>query len=285
MIIATLATNLAQNDLRIFVQTLALWNKELPTLYLYADDTLPPVEYGGRLVRSSALNKYTGYNRTQMEKMPSTSASSLWMEFQMEKLNLLDWVFASDPEAEKGVFYFDADICFLGPLPEVPSYAEVAISPHMIYKPDTKRSGVYNAGFLWMKTKAAVDAWRAACPTSRYFEQAALECFDSWNNVYHFPVQHNYGWWRFFQGDKGYASTKDEWAITNIPNHSGLLVQGIPVCSVHTHWKGNDYQLMVHFNAFLVNLLMKMAKTSKNVVQVLNIIMAPDSTQSKPATT
>jgi hypothetical protein len=189
----------------------------------------------------------------------------------MEKLNLLDWALDSEPDAE-GVFYCDADISFLGPLPSVPSYAKVAISPHMINLSQQKLYGTYNAGFVWVKTKEAVAAWRAACPTSRHFEQAALECFDAWENVYHFPVQHNYGWWRFFMGDKPYNLIKDEWTLADIENHVGLMVQGIPICSIHTHWTRNDYPPMPHFNAFVRSLLMSKGLTSENAAKFFKII-------------
>ena len=278
--IATLATNLAYDDLKVFLGTLSLWCKdEYPTIYLYADDLLPAVEeglYPGRIVRLNALNKYSSYNRRQMELMQSSLYSSLWLEFQAEKLNLLDWVFISEPTAlDHGVFYFDADICFLGALPEVNSNALVGLSPHMIRDEDEAKFGKYNAGFLWMKTPEAVAEWRKACPKSRFFEQAALECFDTpeWcNKVYMFPVQHNYGWWRLWQGKRAVKDLMAEWSMQRSAKHSGILVQNEPLCSIHTHWKERFDRSTHTFNMMVIKQLEVLAPFHIPAQKVLNIV-------------
>ena len=277
MIIATLATKLAYNDLRIFLSTLALWNKaDYPTVYLYADDALPPIEYPGRLVRISALNKYSSFNRKKMETMPSTTQSSLWLEFQMEKLNLLEWVFNSEPDAkETGVYYLDADICFLGPLPSIPQGTLVALSPHMIRNEDTAKFGKYNAGFLWVKTPDVVNAWRAACPNSRFFEQAALECFDSpaWSkSLYNFPIQHNYGWWRLWQGTMSSKELIAQWSMQRSAKHSGIIVDNEPLCSVHTHWHERFDRATFSFNNLIIQRLETLAPFHAPADKLLEII-------------
>jgi len=277
--IATLATNLAYDDLKVFLGTLSLWSKdEYPTIYLYADDLLPAVEglYPGRLVRLNALNKYSSYNRRQMELLPSSLYSSLWLEFQAEKLNLLDWVFASEISAtEDGVFYFDADICFLGPLPQVDSDAVVGLSPHMIRDADEAKFGKYNAGYLWMKTPVAVAEWREACPGSRFFEQAALECFDTpaWSKKVHlFPVQHNYGWWRLWQGKRPVKDLMAEWSMQRSAKHSGIIIQDAPLCSVHTHWTERFDRSTHTFNMMIIKQLEVLAPFHIPAQKVLDIV-------------
>ena len=277
MIIATLATNLAFNDLTIFLKSLALWNKtEYPTIYLYTDDDMPDPIYDGPIVVNRVLNKYSSFNRKKMESMPSTKYSSLWFEFQAEKLNLLDWVFSCEPNAkEKGVFYFDADICFLGPLPTIPANRLVALSPHMIRDEDTAKFGKYNAGFLWVKTPDVVDAWRKACPTSRFFEQAALECFDGpeWSSSLHtFPIQHNYGWWRMWQGKASSKELMSEWSMQRNAKHSGILVQNEALCSVHTHWTERFDRATFNFNAFIIKSLEILAPFHEPADKLLNIV-------------
>ena len=280
--IATLATNLAYNDLKVFLATLALWCKDdYPVVYLYGDDFLPSLGalYPGRIVQTSALNKYSTYSRRQMEQMSSTLYSSFWLEFQAEKLNLLDWVFSCEPSAEDhGVFFFDADICFLGPLPTIDTDAVVGLSPHMIRDADEAKFGKYNAGFLWMKTPKAVNAWRAACPSSRFYEQAALECFDSdeWSNkVYMFPVQHNYGWWRLWQGKRPVKDLMNEWSMQRNSKHSGLIVQDKPLCSIHTHWTERFDRSTHEFNMMIIKRLEVLAPfhtPAQKVLDIVNII-------------
>lgn len=275
--IATLATNLAYNDIKIFFSSLSLLYKDdYPTVYLYTDDALPGIEYNGKLVRKSALNKYSSYTRPQMERMPSLKYSSLWFEFQAEKLNLLDWVFEFEQDARKeGVFYFDADICFLGPLPIVPTTAKVGLSPHMIKDSDEARFGKYNAGYIWMKDPDVVAAWRNACPTSRFFEQAALECFDSdvWvHHVHMFPVQHNYGWWRLWQGKKSAPELLNDWYMEKIDGCSGLMIQDSPLCSVHTHFHEKRDRATCEFNTMIIKRLEILAPFHKHADLILPII-------------
>jgi hypothetical protein len=204
------------------------------------------------------------------------SNHTLWYEFQMEKLNLLDWVFEADPETatRDGVFYLDSDICFFGPLPTPPPTMTVGLSPHYIRSRDEARFGRYNGGFLWFKEQRAVKAWRAACPTSRFHEQAAIECFDEakWSDrVYVFPPQVNYGWWRMFQSDTDAELLKSAWRIRRNPANSGIEVDGQPLLSAHTHWHSKNY-VMRMFNGFVRDLLKKIEPSHRPAKRLFLII-------------
>jgi hypothetical protein len=258
--VATLATNHALADLRIFLKTLALWNSELPTIYMFTDSpveaALPSLQYPGQIIHKNVLQQYSGINRSQMEKIKGQQYGSLWFDFQAEKINLLQWAFDS---GAPNVFFFDSDICFFAPLPKIPDGTLVALSPHLIRPGDEARFGKYNGGFLWMGTSTAVEAWRAACPESRFFEQAALECFNSpeWK-LYEFPIQHNYGWWRLWQGRASHVEMKAGWSINRNKSPSGILVNGEPLCSVHTHWTEKGDLATAEFNQFVLNMLGKL---------------------------
>ena len=283
MFVATLATKLALNDLRIFLKTISLWSTdEFPTIYLFADSAvisaIPSFAYAGKIISKDVLNIYSQYNRAQMERIPGKLYPSLWFEFQAEKLALLQWVFDSESTAtDAGVFYFDADICFLGPLPTIPIGSNVGLSPHNIRETDEAKYGRYNAGYIWMKTSLAIEAWRQGCKTSRFFEQAALEYFDtdSWTEggVYKFPIQHNYGWWRLWQGRKPADEQKKEWSIFRNSAHSGILVNREPLCSVHTHWLDGGDHAVKEFNMFILNFLNKLSgktQTARLLIQTLS---------------
>jgi hypothetical protein len=280
-VIATLATNHALDDLKVFLSSLELWSEA--TVYIYADTLvakfLKSFSYKGKIIVRSALDVYSGKTRLQMEKIPGKiPGKSLWFEFQMEKLELLRWVFASEAAAAtSGVFYLDSDICFFGPLPSVPSSYEVAVSPHMIRRRDEALYGKYNAGYMWVRTEEAVDAWRQACVTSRFFEQAALEIFDSeeWSaRTYQIPVQNNYGWWRMFQAEFPFGDLQKKWSIFRRSEHSGILVDGVPLASVHTHWKTGDVTTAT-FNRFVKIFLTKLASSHPPAKKLLNIIHGP----------
>ena len=256
-IIATLCTNNSYQDLKLFLKSLSLcYSKaDAPTIYLYTDsETMASVIADGYflyIVFNTCLDLYSGLTRQDMEAVRRPT-KTLWYEFQMEKLNLLDWVFQSEPDCTEGVFYLDSDICFFGPLPPIPSTATVALSPHYIRKHDESRFGRYNGGFLWMRHSQAVQTWRAACPTSRFHEQAALECFDGaeWKGKVHtFPQQVNYGWWRMFQGSVSPLELQAKW--TSSP--TGIMVDGVPLQSVHTHFYKPSERACQIFNDFVIS--------------------------------
>lgn len=277
--VCTLATNHALQDLQCFLKSLMLWNASAPpTIYLFADAAIaaaiPAMKYGGKIVVKEALNPYSGKTRLEMERI-AVGEKTLWYEFQMEKLALLEWVFASEATAsEVGVFYLDADICFFGQLPAIPAGRDVAVSPHMICKRDEAKYGAYNAGYVWMRSTEAVEAWRTASKTSRFFEQAALEVFDeaAWTGrVDTLPVQNNYGWWRMFQADTDYPTLQKAWGLKRDPNSSGIVIGGLPLLSVHTHWVTGDYTTGA-FNAFVRQILEKLAPRHDPAKRLLSII-------------
>jgi len=259
-----------------------LWNSVVPpTVYIFADkvvaDAISSIGYTGNLVVKTSLDAYSYKTRAEMERTLATQEKSLWYEFQMEKIRLLNWVFSSESSASQvGVFYFDADICFFGELPSVQDGFDVAVSPHMICKMDETRYGRYNAGYFWTRTLDAVQAWRSACMTSRFFEQAALEVFDSdeWSGVgrvYKFPIQMNYGWWRMFQSDTDYAELQKSWGIRRNAKYSGITVDGQPLISVHTHWTTANFTTGL-FNNFIKNFLKKIAPMHEPAKRLLSIL-------------
>jgi hypothetical protein len=270
-IVATLATAKSLPDLRIFLKTLQLWNRPVPTVYLYADTAVAATEllYTGEIHVKDALSAYSAFTRPQMERMPGRYGS-LWAQFMAEKIALLEWVFAAAPAAAKdGVFFLDADICFFGPLPAVPPGHTVALSPHMIRHTDEARYGTFNGGFLWFKEPQALQRWRAACEGSRFFEQAALEVFAEDADLYCFPIQNNYGWWRLWQAPESPEVRMRAWGIRRGDSGSaGITVEGAPLLSVHTHWADQSLDTQ-GFNAFVTDLLKKLAAVNHGPAKAL----------------
>jgi len=261
-IIATLSTNQSYQDLKIFLTSLSLHYTpaNAPTVYLFCDaEIMAKVladNYNIFIVFNECLDDYSGKTRAEMELQRRPNGKTLWYEFQMEKLNLLDWVFTADPDTAttEGVFYLDSDLCFFAPLPKIPDHVKVAVSPHMIRQRDEARFGKYNGGCLWVCTQRAINAWREACPASRFHEQAALECFDEpeWSNIiYHFPAQVNYGWWRMWQGSTHPSELQAKWAVTE----TAVTIDSQPLQTVHTHFYNPSDMATKTFNNFVINKL------------------------------
>jgi len=278
--VATLATQKSFPDLQIFLKSLQLWNPlNPPTVFLYTDaevaNAVSDINYKGALYTKVVLQQYSGLSRAEMERRPGLFGS-LWFQFMAEKIRLLEWVFIVEATAsERGVFFFDSDICFFGPLPVVPPHATVALSPHMIREADEALYGAFNGGFLWVKNTGALDTWREACNKSRFYEQAALEVFQSAEHnktLYTFPVQHNFGWWRLWQGRSAAADIKKGWTIRRDSSHSGILVDGAPLMSVHTHFGPGQLADAAAFNDFVLEKLRLLAKAHAPARALLRIL-------------
>ena len=259
--VCTIATSSAVPDLRVFLSTLELFNSPAPTVYLLCDSAIheSPPQYKGTLKTTPALDKYKNYNRAQMEMTRGTAYKTMWEDFMMEKATVMELAFA-DP-LTKGLFFCDSDICFLGPLPQ--PTCEIGVCPHMIRPQDEQRFGKYNAGFVYTTDKTFPEKWRIAAKTSRYYDQAALEDIVAaapLDDVYDFPVQTNYGWWRMFQGTQPAQTLLNQWSIFRRENHSGICVSGEPLLSVHTHFAEVRDAATREFNKIVFLFLCRLGK-------------------------
>jgi len=229
----------AYEDFLLFVKTLAKWHPS-STLYVYTDTQTAP---SFKTIKSTltikirhAMDAYQGLTRPQMEKMPGKQYDSLFKDYTYEKAAVLDWMFETQ---NSGVWFMDADISHLAPLPEIPAGTQLALSPHMIKAADEAKFGKYNAGFMWINDKSLIQTWRAYGKESRFYEQAALE--DLKNHVsplgfYEFPIQVNFGWWRLFQSDTSTHEIQKRFSIFRNDNSIGIRLDGKPLQSIHTHW-------------------------------------------------
>jgi len=259
--IAMIATKPVLDDLKHFFQSLQVWSPICPTIYILCDTPvskwLKEVNYPAPLHTFVDLDAFTDLTRQQMEQLPSTQGfPNLFYDFTVTKCDVFEKAFQTgSPDLQHGLLFCDADIFWLGPLPTIPSTATVGLSPHMIRQIDESKYGTYNAGFLWLKDMSLVPVWRKACRRSRFFEQAALEelvARTDGSNVHTFGPEHNYGWWRLYQSSLPIEQRKAEWTIKRDAQHrhSGLLVQGQPLSSIHTHWKTTDFTIR-EFNTWI----------------------------------
>jgi len=286
--IALLANDAAIYDLSLFLASFQVWNLELPPIYLYCSsgvlsylDTNEP--YKGKLIVKVALDSYATLTRAQMEALPSKEGlSNLFHDFTEEKCGLVSWALKSLPEDVRlrGVLFCDADLFWLGQMPSIPEGKTLALSQHMIRQRDEDRYGMYNAGLLWTNQLTMPDAWKRACKSSRFFEQAALEVLadsTSEKELYEFGSEVNYGWWRMFQGTKSADVQKAAWSVKKDSDqtHSGLTVYGKPVRCIHTHWNPQD-NVSLAFNLWMLERLKGLKGQSKvqALLQILSTAQA-----------
>jgi hypothetical protein len=267
-VIATLATGTVKSDLGLFLFTLSLWNTSPPTVYLLCDqaiaDAVSSFHYPGKIVTRVGLDAYSGLTRAQMERIPGVY-KNLFFDLCVEKTNVMKWVFETAPNiSETGVLYCDCDICFLAPLLDIPETATLAVSHHQIRPQDEALYGKYNGGVLWAKTVQSIHTWIDACKTSRFVDQAAIEDLVTATDpatTYQIPRIQNYGWWRMFQGTRPAADLQAEWSMNRnkAAGGSGILVNGEPLGSIHTHF-GETRDLVTNaFNVWVLGWLRKLA--------------------------
>jgi hypothetical protein len=274
-IIATLATGPAIKDLRVMLKSLEIFNANPPTVYLYCDTSIasaiPSLAYRGVLVHKVCLDHYAGLSRQIMELTPGKKFRNQWFDFMTEKITLIRWIFETDPVASTaGVMFCDADICFMGPLPQIPVNTQVALSPHDIRLADEKRFGRYNGGFLWMSDSSFADIWWDSCKDARFYEQSALEdVADKADSLYEFPITENYGWWRLCQNVESPAVRASEWGINRMKGGSGITVRGEPLGSVHTHFFQKGDAATSYFNDLVKGFLKKLADSHPPAKRIL----------------
>jgi len=253
--VATLATNLSIGDLKVFLATLALFNSSKPTVYLLCDtqtkETIVKADLYDKIVYSTELDQYSGKSRISMERTSGLRYKTRWEDFMMEKASVLEQAFTA---GEKRVFFFDSDICFMGPLPVLPPTVRLGLCRHMIKLQDEARYGTYNAGFVYTTDPNMPQLWRSASTRSRYYDQAALEEVEqnySAGEILHLPMQNNYGWWRMFQGSESSQIILSRWSMNPAPMTSGITIMGEPLLSIHTHWGETDINPTSMFNKYV----------------------------------
>ena len=267
----------ALQDFRIFTTSLAVWH---PTaeLYVYTDSKTDvkscaaAVKWNGQLHIKPAMDSYASKSRPEMEALPGRKYDSLFKDYTYEKAAVMEWMFADG--APEGVWFLDADITLLAPLPQIPETATVALSPHYIRQADCALYGKYNAGFMWFKDSSLLEVWRNAAQTSRFFEQAALEVVATaaGHCLYEFPIQVNFGWWRMFQSPESPPTVQSKFSVNRTDKSIGIRYDGAALQSVHTHWKiPSGDRSMLEFNAWFKKYLerFKMHKPVANVLRIL----------------
>lgn len=228
------------SELQICLTTLETWHPDA-RVYIATDSAAyPALRYSGSLTLIQSMAAYAGLRRADMEAMPGRLYPSLFTDFTFEKAALLQHVLTTVPEArEQGVWFLDADITLLAPLPAIPATARIALSPHAIRAADEARYGRYNAGFLWVRDPVLLDVWRAAGHTSHFYEQAALEAVAGAcrpEELHEFPPSVNFGWWRMYQADAPPATVQSRFSLHRSDRSVGIRYGDVPLQSVHTHW-------------------------------------------------
>lgn len=236
---STLATGTAIKDLELFYYSLRRFYPDTP-VYLICDAEIHRwaiTQQDHNLITLMSLDKYSGMNRSQME------AAGTWCDFMLEKCSVIDAALAD----HANTLFLDCDQCVMSHIHVEP--CEVGLSPHHIKKQNEQRYGKYNAGFVFVASPKFTNWWRQNTPGSKYMEQGVLEQAHTEFDIWEFPIQHNYGWWRLYECDD--PSSRESLFAYDLR----LTYDGLPVTTLHTHFFDDSFIYTAKFNKFIMNLM------------------------------
>jgi len=247
----------ALKDFRVLLFTLEQYYKDPPTVYVFTNSATvwKNVMYKGVLNIKETLNDYQNLSRAQLERLPGQRFKTRWTDFMCEKISALRFAFKEHSGSE-GVWFLDADITLLGPLPLLPADCDLGLSPHYIRPQDEAKYGRYNGGFVWMRDPKFLDVWEEATKTSRFYEQAALETVATRaEHLHEFPIQVNFGWWRLWQSIEDSSVIQSQLGFNRNGGGIGLTFRGAALGSLHTHWgEKTDYHTAT-FNKLILKFM------------------------------
>lgn len=200
------------------------------------------------------LDKYSNYNRKQMEK------HGIFTEFLLNKAKIMKYAL----KKEKDTLFLDNDIIIINPIQNIKSGTKLGVSKQYLVKESLEETGYYNAGMLWTCSKSVCDDWIKYTHTSRYFEQAAIENLVNKYSHFDFGEEYNVQCWRYFfnpdpQPFDSFFSSK--------PNDN-VYYKNKTLCCVHTHFRNLKF---INFNNLVIQHLTK-AKKYKELMIIYRII-------------
>jgi hypothetical protein len=249
--IATLSTKKSYCDLKILLKSISIFS---PTIKIYIiGDTyicnICKIDFPQlNIITISGLDKYTLYNREELEKM------NLWLEFMLEKCTIVDYALTEN----KNVLFLDADIILFNPIETIISpenlKKDMGLSKHLINNFEESLYGLYNGGFFYISNKNITPWWRKTSKSSTFYEQKAMDNIPLFFDCFFIEPQNNFGWWRLFQAPNPQA-TFNKFRIQN----NMIFYDNKPLNSIHTHLI-STFPYTVEFN----KIIMKFVELTNN---------------------
>jgi len=160
-------------------------------------------------------------------------------------------------DEHKYVLFVDSDIVFTNHCCSlfeefVESDLDVVASPHYQLAPEIDRDwGVFNVGFVLIKSKDLLNRWKEITLSKTYLyeqkplEVAMLEGKFKWDT---FPITYNMGWWRFNN-----QKTHNRFESLDCQRNK-ISYAGVPIISFHTHmFNTEDHPQCEELTKFLMN--------------------------------
>lgn len=243
----TFATKGAYSDLKLLLKSLEIYHNDIPVFILcdkWTDEQIEKDNYNLKIYKRVDLEKYCNMNREIMEK------NNLFTEFLLKKCDTIDYAMS----VYSNTLFIDGDIVLLNKFDlMVDMKYDVGLSPHNIFEETSKKFGIYNAGFMYIKNRNVTTFWRNKVNTyDGFVDQQALDYFKDEFSVYEFDDSYNFGWWRLFQCDNPQLRA-DSFTIDD----TTIYYEYKTLKCVHTHFYQQNDNQTIQFNQFIIGMLNK----------------------------
>jgi len=262
---ATLSTDSCKQELAGFLLSLSIHHPDAK-VYIMCDtktkEYYDDMSFKPRLQLKwfTSLDKYTAFNRAQMEAM------NIWSEFQMSKSHILDEAM----KIETDCLFLDSDIIITHTINDIDKSKALGVSPGFIQQEIADKYGFYNGGMLWISDKNIPNKWRQYTKTSRYYDQASIEDlhreYSQTNNVFDFGEEYNVQSWRFIIGKESGNQLMSY--IRADPQKGMLWYKNKPLKFLHTHF---NHPQFAQLNNYFIKLLTD-AKMYRELLSIFRCI-------------
>tara|TARA_Y100000780_G_C13691283_1_gene419655 strand:- start:1795 stop:3426 length:1632 start_codon:yes stop_codon:yes gene_type:complete len=233
----TICTKSCKQELIGFLLSLSLHHPNSNTYIVCDTETKEYIETSTPIPKLNIewhviLDKYSNYNRNQMERL------NIWSDFQMAKSISIEKAL----DKEDDTLFLDSDTIILDTL-YVDNSKQLGVSPQFIKKQHVDRTGYYNGGMLWTNQKSLPEKWRKYTNKSRYYDQASIEDLVKEYSFFEFGENYNLQTWRFFYGIE---NTQQIASNINIKENE-IYYKDKPLKFIHTHFNLQQFKQVNEF--------------------------------------
>ena len=201
------------------------------------------------------LDEYDGMNRQMMEQ------KKLFGVFLKNKMKIIEYAL----NEKRDTLFLDSDIIITDVINNIDISMEVGLSPQFISKTYLDKTGIYNAGLLWTKSKSVARSWLELIDNNNHCpEQINMHKLKKYN-YFEFEENYNLQCWRFLLSNESYEQIAK--CISSSPNNK-LYYKNKPLKFIHTHFLDKRFHA---FNTIIIEHL-KHAKKYKLLSIIFRVI-------------
>lgn len=257
----TICTDSCKKLLTVLLQTIQIHHKNIP-IFIYCDEiTKNYVNNNSYLFPDLKincyveLNKWTYYNRDKM------TAEKCFGTFLENKMNVM----IKTLETNNDTLFLDTDVIFLSPIKDIDHSKMMGLSPQYVNDVCIKRTGKYNAGFFWTKSKDVCLHWISIINHNRKCpEQINMHLLCDKFDYFEFGDNYNIQPSRFTAGI--HSSLKKMRSFITINETNKICYNNKEIVCLHTHFGA---LCLKEINNFLFYHLVK-CKTYEKEISIIN---------------